>query len=55
LAPNLKISEETGMNIQKERFNYVQKIFIRYAEFDFVYHLFYMILDNMPDVKIDEN
>ncbi|MBI3191004.1 NUDIX domain-containing protein [archaeon] len=36
-----EISEETGMSIRKEQLNYIEKIQIRYLEFDFVYHLIY--------------
>ncbi len=46
-----EIREETGIEIPKESMDYYGKVFIRYPEMDYTFHMFVYEMDEMPDVK----
>lgn len=44
--------EETGIFLKDPI--YFKKLFVRFPEYDFVYHIFHEILDEIPEVKLSE-
>ncbi len=47
-----EVFEETGIELQDPK--YFKKLFIRLPDYDFVYHIFHELLDEIPTVKIRE-
>lgn len=47
--------EETGFNLNDKEVNYFKKFLVRYDEYDFIYHIFYLKLKNKPDIILEEN
>jgi len=45
-----EVKEETGYTAAREKIHYVRSFFVRWPEYDFVYHMFYLSLDGMPKV-----
>ena len=50
-ALSRELAEETGISIGKEQFNYFTKVYVRYPDYDFVYHIFHIKLPQKHDVK----
>lgn len=49
-----EIKEETGLEIPSERINYFDKVYVRYPEYDFVYHMLYTKLDLRPPIILNK-
>ncbi len=47
-----EIQEETGLVVAIEKLTYVQKLFVRYASHDFIFHMFHLVLDTLPSIVI---
>ncbi|TSC53137.1 MAG: pyrophosphohydrolase [Parcubacteria group bacterium LiPW_72] len=48
-----EIKEETGLEILPEKLDYFHKVYVRYPDYDFVYHIFFLKLDSEPMIKIN--
>lgn len=48
-----EIKEETGLEILPEKLDYFNKVYVRYPDYDFVYHIFFLKLDSEPIIKIN--
>ncbi len=48
-----EISEETGLIFKEENLEFFRKVYVKYPDLDFVYHIFSTELSEQPDVKID--
>jgi len=46
--------EETGLTLALERFQYFKKVFVRYPEFDFVFHIFSAKLEFSSEIKLNK-
>lgn len=49
-----EINEETGLDITQADISFFKKVFVRYPDFDFVYHIFHTSLTKKDGVKIRE-
>ena len=47
-----EMEEETGVLIKKENLDYFTKVYVRYSDVDFIYHMFCAKLKILPDIKI---
>lgn len=47
-----ELSEETGITASAENLKYFGKVFVRYPEYDFMYHTFHLSLNKKPEVTI---
>ncbi|MEK7574984.1 MAG: NUDIX hydrolase [Patescibacteria group bacterium] len=47
-----EVREETGLHLKASDLTYLQKVFVRYPEHDFVYHVFRAILETEPAVVL---
>lgn len=47
--------EESGLDLPYSRFSYFEKVYVKYSEYDFVYHIFHAKLDEMRDVVINSD
>ena len=47
-----EIKEETGIIVTSEKLEYVKKVYIKYPEFSFVYHMFKTEFSVKPEVLI---
>lgn len=45
--------EETNVHLTRQDLTYVKKIFVRYPDYDFVYHMFHTQFDRKPDVMLN--
>ena len=48
-----EIFEETGVKLSREEISYFDKVFVRYPNYDFVYHIFNTKFEKEPEVSID--
>lgn len=51
-AMQRELKEETGLSIQPERLTYLNKVFVRYPDYDFVYYMYLIQLESRRRVKI---
>jgi len=49
-----EIEEETGIEISETNITYFNKIYVRYEEFDFIYHIFHTKLKRKKEIKINK-
>ena len=47
------IQEETGFQLPPSQLSYFGKTYVKYPEYDFVYHIFHTQLDQMQEVAIN--
>mgnify|MGYP000851689829 CR=1 FL=1 len=50
-----EIFEETGLLIDVKDLEYVDKIYVQYPEYHFIYHSFRLVLKSRPLIKISPN
>lgn len=50
-----ELFEETGFTALKSNILFIQTVFVRYSEYDFLYHIYKLHLNRNPLVKIDSN
>jgi len=49
-----EIKEETGLVIPAAELKYFTKVFVRYPDKDFIYHMFSLKLVDLPDIKLSD-
>lgn len=49
-----EIKEETGINLDKHKLEFIKTVFVRYPEFDYVFSMFRINLEKKPDIHIDD-
>jgi 8-oxo-dGTP pyrophosphatase MutT (NUDIX family) len=47
--------EETGCKIDFTRLSYFKGLYVRYNDYDFVYHIFHLPIKQKIDIKLEEN
>lgn len=45
-----ELQEETGITIPQNNFEHQQTVYVRYPDYDFVYHIFHVRIKEKPDV-----
>ena len=50
-----ELREETGMLLDKKQLKYFRKIYVKYPEYDFIYHIFYSKLPEKYEVVVRED
>ena len=53
LAMARELSEETGVEVREEDFQVREKLFVRYSDYDFIYHVFYLPLGKEAEIVIN--
>lgn len=48
-----EIREETGIELTNESLNFLNKVFVRYPDYDFVYYMYKASLNELPEVQIN--
>jgi len=48
-------AEETGVVIPRDEMKFFQTIYVRFADYDFVYHMYHAELENKPEIKISDS
>ena len=48
-----EIFEETGCEILPSQLEYLDKLYVKYLSYSFIYHMFRVKLSNRPEIKID--
>jgi len=48
-----EIQEETGFLFHSSQLSYFRKVYVKYPEYDFVYHIFHIKLDKNQEVIIN--
>jgi 8-oxo-dGTP pyrophosphatase MutT (NUDIX family) len=51
-AVEREVNEETGIDLHGVKVDYFGKFFVRYTEFDFIYHIFHTVIRPKVMVKI---
>ncbi|MBU0469949.1 MAG: NUDIX hydrolase [Nanoarchaeota archaeon] len=49
-----EVKEETGIMLSPKKVNYFKKFFVKYPQFDFIYHVFHVFLEQREEVRIRE-
>lgn len=49
-----EIKEETGQDVSLEQLEYLTKVYVKYPEYDFIYHMFRAKLNKKPQVVLNE-
>ena len=47
-----EIEEETELKIPESSLKFFDKVYVRYPDYDFIYHMYHVELDEWPEVKI---
>lgn len=50
-----EIQEETGFMLSSQQLSYFGKVFVKYPDYDFVYHMYHAKLDQKQKVAINHN
>jgi len=50
-----ELKQETGITATPRQVKYFTKVYVRYPEYDFIYHIFHMKLNKPQDIKINKN
>ena len=53
IAITREVREETGLSAEPHQYEYFDKFYVRYPEFDFIYHIFYLPFESKPQVNIN--
>lgn len=48
-----EVKEETSLLTKPHQYKYFDKFYVRYPEFDFIYHIFHLLLETKPQVNIN--
>lgn len=48
-----EVKEEVGLFFEPHKFTYFNKFFVRYPEYDFIYHIFHLSLKERPTVNLN--
>jgi 8-oxo-dGTP pyrophosphatase MutT (NUDIX family) len=48
-----EIAEETGIKAKAEELEYLDKVYVKYPDYHFIYHMFRLALSKCPEVKIN--
>lgn len=48
-----EIQEEIGLELSRERVTHFDTVYVRYAEYDFVYHMFRAPFDQEPEIALN--
>lgn len=54
-AMTREIREETGQKLSPASLKYLTKVYVKYPEYHFVYHMFRIVLDKKPKIILSEN
>ncbi len=46
--------EETGLKVAEHDMKYFARVFVRYPDYDFIYHMFYTKVGERPEIVINE-
>ena len=49
-----EVKEETGFKFPKSQIKYFQKVYVKFREYDFIYHIFSTKLDRQIQVEINK-
>lgn len=47
--------EETGIIVPPDEMKFFSTVYVKYADYDLIYHMFYAQLDNQPEIIIRED
>ncbi len=50
-----ELSEETGNNFNIKDLGYFKKFYVRYPDYDFIYHIFYLKLNEDIDIVLEKD
>ncbi len=50
-----EVFEETGIGVSPDLLTYHTTVYVQYADFDFVYHMFWIQLNDRPDVVLSQD
>lgn len=51
-AMEREIFEETGVKIDLVKLEYLDKLYVKYPDYSFVYHMFKLTVDSKPEINI---
>ncbi|MFZ5390726.1 MAG: NUDIX domain-containing protein [Patescibacteria group bacterium] len=50
-----EVSEETGFKAEENNLKFLKTIYVRYPEFDYLYHTYFLSLNLRPEIKLDNH
>ncbi|MEK7452654.1 MAG: NUDIX hydrolase [Patescibacteria group bacterium] len=48
-----EVEEEIGLKIKKENYTYFKKYYVRYPGYDFLYHIYHLLLEERPILNLN--
>ena len=48
-------AEETGIMIPQDKMKFFSTVYVRFPDYDFVYHMYHTTLDNKPEIRINQS
>lgn len=48
-----EIKEETGLEIPSKNLEYLKKVFVKFPDYDFIYHMYKTFIPSRPEIKIN--
>jgi len=52
-AMRRELEEETGIASEESAFGYFGEVYVKYPEFDFVFHIFFLRLMEKPEIRLN--
>lgn len=49
-----EVQEETGQKIAEEKLNYIGKVYVKYPDYDFIYHMYRTVLTEPPVITLSQ-
>lgn len=50
-----EIEEEIGLKIEEDKLKYFKGYFVKYPEYDFMFHVFHLVLEERPSLYINKD
>ena len=50
-----ELEEETGIKVSKKMIKYLNTLYVKYPDFDFIFHMFFLRMVKQPMVTLDPN
>ena len=50
-----ELREETSLLVDEKDLSHYKKVYVRYPDFDFIYHMFSLVFKEKPTIKLDHS
>lgn len=50
-----EMEEETGITKQTNELKFLETVYVKYPEYDFIYHMFKVVINSRPDIRLSSS